>query len=109
MRCLKLDVRILSDTREEFRRRSLRQGRVIPPCLAQDRLVPMHFVSLPGLSFVSAFKMTAETIYLLQGRFMYKLFGRDIRRGLTFVNTPRPKQEVQREDKAHKKVLMYID
>ena len=53
---LHLDVMLLADVFEEFRRVSL----------AQDGLNPVHFISLPGISFLSAFKMTGETINRLQ-------------------------------------------
>ena len=77
MRYLELDVRILTDVFEAFRHLSLRQ----------DKLDPVHFVSLPGLSFQSAFKMTGETVELLQDPFIYNLFERGKRGGMTFVNT----------------------
>ena len=47
---------------------------------------PVHFVSLPGLSFLSAFKMTGESIDLLNDLEMYTFFERGIRGGMTFVN-----------------------
>ena len=100
MRYLELDVRILADVFEEFRRMSL----------LQDGLDPVHFVSLPGLSFMSAFKMTGETIHLLQDRYLYNLFERGIRGGLTFVNTHHAKEEeVRVGNKTMKNILLYID
>ena len=100
MRYLELDVRILADVFEEFRHMSLRQ----------DGLDPVHFVSLPGLSFMSAFKMTGETIHLLQEPFLYNLFERGIRGGLTFVNTHHAKEEIVKVGtKDMKKILLYID
>ena len=52
---LKLDVILLACVFETFRQKALEQ----------DGLDPVHFVSLPGLSFQSAFKMTGEKIHLL--------------------------------------------
>ena len=100
LRYLELDVRILADVFEEFRRMSL----------VQDGLDPVHYVSLPGLSFQSAFKMTNETIHLLQNPFVYNLFERGIRGGLTFVNTHHATDQII-EDAGHKyrQILMYID
>ena len=100
MRYLELDVRLLADVFEAFRRMSLQQ----------DGLEPVHFVSLPGLSFRSAFKMTGERIHLLQEPFLYNLFERGIRGGLTFVNTHHAKEEtIIVGYKSMKKILLYID
>lgn len=97
---LELDVCLLADVFEEFRRMSLRQ----------DGLDPVHFVSLPGLSFMSAFKMTNETIHLLRDRFMYNLFERGIRGGLTFINTHHAREQIFKVgDTTQKQLLMYID
>ena len=73
---LKLDVLLLACVFEKFRSKTLEQ----------DGLDPVHFVSLPGLSFLSAFKMTGETIDLLKDLEMYTFFERGIRGGITFVN-----------------------
>ena len=51
---LKLDVLLLACVFEKFRQKTLEQ----------DGLDPIHFVSLPGLSFLSAFKMTGETMVI---------------------------------------------
>ena len=100
LRYLELDIRILADVFEEFRQMTL----------AQDGLEPVHFVSLPGLSFESAFKMTGETIHLLQEAKMYNLFERGIRGGLTFINKHHAKHElVQVGDKTMKNIILYID
>ena len=100
LRYLELDVCLLADVFEEFRRMSLRQ----------DGLDPVHFVSLPGLSFMSAFKMTDETIHLLRDRFMYNLFERGIRGGLTFVNQHHAEEQlVKVGNETYKQILMYID
>ena len=73
---LKLDVYLLTDVFETFRHQAL----------GEDELDPVHFVSLPHMTFVSAFKMTRESIHLLQDLEMYNMFERGIRRGLTFMN-----------------------
>ena len=76
MAYLKLDVLLLACVFERFRQKTLEQ----------DGLDPVHFVSLPGLSFMSAFKMTGESIHLLGDLEMYTFFERGIRGGMTFVN-----------------------
>ena len=76
MAYLKLDVLLLACVFERFRSKTLEQ----------DGLDPVHFVSLPGLSFLSAFKMTGESIELLNDLEMYTFFERGIRGGLTYVN-----------------------
>ena len=76
MAYLKLDVILLACVFERFRAKTLEQ----------DGMDPVHFVSLPGLSFMSAFKMTGETIDLLSDIEMYTFFERGIRGGMTFVN-----------------------
>ena len=97
---LKLDVLLLACVFEKFRQKTLEQ----------DGLDPVHFVSLPGLTFLSAFKMTGEHIDLLNDLEMYTFFERGIRGGMTFVN----KHIVRRESIAHNHVeciqhLSYID
>ena len=97
---LKLDIVLLADVFEEFRKMSMEQ----------DGLEPVHFVSLPGLSFMSAFKMTHETIHLLQDADLYSFFERGIRGGLTFVNRHRSRNGIfQVNNKTQKKIIMYID
>ena len=96
-RYLELDVRLLADVFEEFRRVSLQE----------DGLDPVHFVSLPGLSFMSAFKKTDEKVHLLQDAEMYTMFERGIRGGLTFVNRHKVNEV---NDIGNKNVhLIYID
>ena len=97
---LKLDVLILASVFERFRQKTL----------DQDGLDPVHFVSLPGLSFLSAFKMTGERIDLLRDLEMYTFFERGIRGGMTFVN----KHLVRKETITHNHTqltqhLAYID
>ena len=98
---LHLDVMLLADVFEEFRRVSL----------AQDGLDPVHFISLPGLSFLSAFKMTGETIHLLQDPNMYTMFERGIRGGLTFVNKHKVVKETYTAESGEQESvhLAYID
>ena len=97
---LKMDVFQLADVFEKFRSASLNQ----------DGLEPIHFISLPGLTFTSAFKMTGEVIDLLEDPEMYNLFERGIRGGMTFVN----KHHVQHGSITHNNEqltqhLAYID
>ena len=73
---LHLDIYLLTDVFERFRCVSLQE----------DGLDPVHFVSLPGLSYQSCFKRSGEKIDLLQDIDMIRLFERGIRGGLTFVN-----------------------
>ena len=73
---LHLDIYLLSDVFEKFRQVTLQE----------DGLDPIHFVSLPGLSYMACFKRSGETIDLLQDIDMVRLFERGIRGGLTFVN-----------------------
>ena len=97
---LKLDITLLADVYEQFRKMSL----------TQDGLDPVHFISLPGLSFMSAFKMTNETIHLLQDPDLYSLFERGIRGGLTFVNKHRSRSRTFNTSNGVKKhIIMYID
>lgn len=71
-----LDIYLLADVFEKFRDVSL----------SEDGLDPVHFVSLPGLSYNACFKRSGETIDLLQDIDMVRLFERGIRGGLTYVN-----------------------
>ena len=66
------------------------------------KLDVVHFVSLPGLSFMSAFKMTYEKIDLITDLEMYTFFELGIRGGMTFVN----KHIVRNEEKTHTKVKL---
>lgn len=101
MAYLKLDVLLLACVFEKFRLKTLEQ----------DSLDPVHFVSLPGLSFMSAFKMTGETIELLKDLEMYTFFERGIRGGVTFVNKHLVRNEVITHDNNTKLIqhLAYID
>ena len=88
---LKLDVFLLTDVFEAFRR----------VALDEDKLDPVHFVSLPAMSFQSAFKMTKETIHLLNDPEMYNLFERGTRGGHTFVNKHHIKSETVGDEHVH--------
>ena len=78
--------------------------------LEQDGLDPIHFVSLPGLSFLSAFKMTGEKIELLNDLEMYTFFERGIRGGMTFINKHLIRNEhIMYEDAELTQHLAYID
>jgi len=71
-----MDVHQLGDVFETFRQMAL----------TQDGLDPVNFVSIPGLSWESAFKMTGASVDLLQDSVMYEFFEAGIRGGMTFVN-----------------------
>ena len=97
---LKLDVVLLACVFERFRQKTLEE----------DGLDPVHFVSLPGLSFESAFKMTGEKIHLLQDLEMYTFFERGIRGGMTFVNKHVVRNEtITHNDTELTQHLAYID
>ena len=97
---LKLDVLLLACVFERFRQKTLEQ----------DGLDPVHFISLPGLSFMSAFKMTGETIDLLSDAEMYTFFERGIRGGMTFVNKHLIRNEtITQNDTQLTQHLAYID
>ena len=100
MMYLKLDVLLLACVFEKFRSKTLEQ----------DGLDPVHFVSLPGLSFLSAFKMTGEAIDLLNDLEMYTFFERGIRGGMTFVNKHLVRNErITHNDTELIQHLAYID
>ena len=73
---LKMDVHQLADVFQTFRSMALEQ----------DGLDPVNFVSIPGLSWESAFKMTGTTVDFLQDSVMYEFFEAGIRGGMTFIN-----------------------
>ena len=99
MRYLQMDVYLLADVFEEFRKITLQE----------DGLDPVHFISLPSLTYMSCFKMTEEHIELLTDPLMYDFFERGIRGGLTFTNchSQRSHQALHEGDlNTH---LLYID
>ena len=81
---MNLDIYLLADVFEQFRALSLQE----------DGLDPVHFVSLPGLSYMACFKRTGEKIDLLQDIDMVRMFERGIRGGLTFVNKHQVKARI---------------
>ena len=89
---LRLDVYQLADVFEAFREMAL----------SQDGLDPVNYVSLPGLSWDSAFKMTGTRVELLTDSTMYEFFESGIRGGMTFVNKHRIQRSVDTE-------LHYVD
>lgn len=101
VRYLHLDIYLLTDVFEAFRKVSLQE----------DGLDPVHFVSLPGLSYASCFKMNRETIDLLQDVDMVRLFERGIRGGLTFVNRHKLQAHIPELNNNHDENihLAYID
>jgi hypothetical protein len=74
---LNLDVCLLADVFERFRRETREDD---------DGLDPVNFVSIPGLSWASAFKRTKAEIHLLTCPEQHSMFERGIRGGMTFVN-----------------------
>ena len=74
---LRLDVHQLADVFERFREL----------CMCEDGLEPSYYVTLPGMVWDSAFKMTGCSVDLLTDADMYEFFERGIRGGMTFVNT----------------------
>ena len=71
-----MDVHQLADVFESFRTMALEQ----------DGLDPVNYVSVPGLTWDSAFRMTNSSIHLLQDSIMYEFFEAGLRGGMTFVN-----------------------
>jgi hypothetical protein len=73
---LKMDIFQLADVFEAFRRMAMEQ----------DGLDPSNYVSIPGLTWDSAFKMTNASLELLQDSIMYEFFEAGIRGGITVIN-----------------------
>ena len=76
LKYLELDIKLLADIFEAFRNISLEQ----------DQLDPIHYFTIPGLSWDSAFKMSNVSVDLISNMDMYETFERGIRGGFTFVN-----------------------
>lgn len=89
---LKLDVYLLADIFENFRN----IARI------EDGLEPLHFYSIPGLSWSSAMKMTHSKLELLKDIEMYEWFETGIRGGMAFVN----QHHSQRDENTS---LLYLD
>jgi len=101
---LKRDVYQLADVFESFRSLSL----------TQDGLDPVHYYTLPGLTWDSAFKMTRAKVQLLNDPEMYEFVEKGIRGGMTFVNnhcmqanTPRIPETYRAEKPIQD--LLYVD
>ncbi len=89
---LKLDVYLLADVFQNFRNIAHHE----------DGIEPLHFFSIPGLTWASAFKMTGARVALLQDISMYEWYESAIRGGLCFVNIHYGKREEGVE-------LLYVD
>jgi hypothetical protein len=93
MKYMMLDVYLLADVFETFRKTALNE----------DGLDPAHFYSIPGLAWSAALKsLTEDGLELLQELNMYEFFEAGIRGGMTFVN----KHLVRSTDDTQ---LLYID
>ena len=89
---LKVDVYLLADVFETFRKTALKE----------DELDPANFFGIPGLSWCSALKSMSRELELLQDLSMYDYFEAGVRGGMTFVN-----QHYARHDDSTE--LLYID
>ena len=89
---LKLDVYLLADFFQQFRKKSL----------TNNKLEPLTFFGIPGMSWASALMSLKEPIELLTDNDMYTFFEGGIRGGLTFVN----KHYVVSDENTE---LLYID
>ena len=97
---LKLDVLLIACVIERFWEKTLRE----------DELDPVHFIILPGLSFLSALKMKNEEIDLWSDLEMYAFFERVICGGITFVNKHLARNEaITINNKQHDVDLGYAD
>jgi len=99
---LKLDVLLLADIFEVFR--SLSQN--------EDEVDPVHFVSLPHLSFTSALSFaSSDPPHYIQDENMYNLFERGIRGGMTFTNIHRARARITelQNNTNESRHLSYID
>ena len=72
---LKLDVLLLADIFEIFRKK----------CLSDYELDPVNFITLPQFSFAAAFR--GQTVDLVTEIDQYRFFEEAIRGGMTFINT----------------------
>ena len=89
---LKLDVYLLADVFETFRKKSL----------AEDGLEPLSFYTMPGLCLASALKQLKTRVELVQDPELYSFFDNGIRGGMTFIN----KHHVVSDEVTQ---LLYID
>ena len=90
---LQLDVYLLADVFENFRNIARNE----------DGLEPLHFFSIPGMSWASAMKMTKCKLELLKDVEMYEWFESAIRGGMAFVNKHYSKREEGKQE------LLYVD
>jgi len=90
---LKIDVFLLADVFENFR----------DIARIEDGLEPLHFYSIPGMSWASAMKLTSAKLELLRDIEMYEWFESGIRGGMAFVNQHHAEREVNKSE------LLYID
>ena len=89
---MKLDVFLLADIFEAFRKKSM----------IDDGLEPLSFVSIPGMCWASALKHKQHKIELIRDPEMYSFFEGGIRGGMTFIN----KHHVKKDENTE---LLYID
>jgi len=73
---LKVDVFLLADVFETFRKTAMQE----------DELDPANFFGIPGLSWCSALRSMSRELHLLTDLEMYSFFEAGIRGGMTFVN-----------------------
>ena len=73
---MKLDVFLLADVFQQFRKKSLQH----------NGLEPLNFFGIPGTSWASALMSLDEPITLLKDMDMYNFFDSGIRGGMTFVH-----------------------
>ena len=99
---LKLDVLLLADIFETFRKLSQ----------DEDQVDPVHFVSLPHLNFTSALNFASnDPPHYIQDESMYNLFERGIRGGMTFTNIHRARARISElQNNPHEsRHLAYLD
>ena len=89
---LKLDVLLLADVFLQFRQKSI----------TYNKLEPLNFFGVPGLSWASALMTLEKPLELLMDMSMYDFFDAGIRGGMTFVN----KHHVKASEDVQ---IMYID
>ena len=73
---LKLDVALLTDCFESFRKTAFKAA----------GLDPVHYFGIPGFTFSFAFKYTGMKLQAIPSIDMYLLFEQGIRGGMTFIN-----------------------
>ena len=76
LRYLKLDIYLLADVFESFRETAI----------VEDMIDPLHYYSIPGVSWDSALKSMPRPLELLSDHTMYNFFESGIRGGMTFDN-----------------------